>query len=142
MQVKDQQAATEQVVRHAQTIMEATGMSAGRTPVLDAGPLPGGSDDDLEHLPDGAYNPYQIALAGRLDDIPSDQLEPAVLRARDDLGRSGWRIVGLVPAESGRDATELTGLTPGDEHTFRLEALHDLNRLVLSVTSPPYRHPV
>src|SRR4051812_31534593 len=137
--VMEQRAATEQAERHAKTIMRATGVTTGSTPT-DAGPMPYGPDEDIEHLPDGAYNPYQIAVAGGIGDVPPGQLEPAVLRVRDGLRAAGWTIDELIPATNGRGSTQLTGGNPADGFTFSIEALHDLNRLVISVLSPPYRH--
>jgi hypothetical protein len=131
MRVMEQKAATEWAERHAATILRA----AGFWPVpIDAGPMPYGPDEDLELLPDGGYQPYQVALAAGIGDVPPDQLEPALARVRDALQQAGW-------ATNANGPTRLTGGNPEDGFAFDLEALHDLNRLVLSVTSPPYRHP-
>lgn len=139
VRVLDQRAATERAERHAQTIGQAIGLGTASMR-MDAGPMPYGPDEDIEHLPDGGYQPYQIALAGGIHDVPSDQLEPAVLRARERLRQAGWKIGRLLPATNGRSSTQLTGGTPEDGFGFSIEALHDLNRLVISVVSPPYRH--
>jgi hypothetical protein len=140
VRVLDQQAATERAEGHAQTIIQATKVTTGPTPT-DAGPMPYGPDEGVEILPDGTYDPFQIVVIGGIGDVPADQLEPAIQRVGDALRRSGWVLGDLTPAVIGRDSTRLTGANLADGHTFIIEALHDLNRLVINVTSPPYRHP-
>ncbi len=135
-----QEAATERAERHAQMIIKAAEVATGPTP-MDAGPMPYGPDEDIDVRPDGTYDPYQIAVISGIGDVPTDQLEAAIQRVGAVLRRSGWIIGDLTPAAIGRDSTRLTGANLADGHTFIIEALHDLNRLVINVTSPPYRHP-
>ncbi|MDL4817658.1 hypothetical protein [Actinomadura opuntiae] len=100
---------------------------------------------DVRYFEDGEFSPYNIASFSSIDGMPPDRAVPAVMRLKAYAERSGWAISSFRPATGGRTITELAGHASnyryGYGYGFRVEALHDANRIVLSVGSDCVRDP-
>ncbi|WP_344272692.1 hypothetical protein [Actinomadura napierensis] len=96
---------------------------------------------DVMYFKDGELSPYNIASFSSIDGIPPDKSVPAVMRLKAYAERSGWEISSFRPATGTRTITELAGHDVGSGYGFRVEALHDVNRIVISVGSECVRDP-
>jgi hypothetical protein len=134
VKVMAQQVARDQAERYVQDVGKA--FEVGKSPAYnDAGPLP---------CSDGAVHedtPYRYIYTAVVDDIPAVQLDAAILRARAHFEKSGWKITKFKSASGSNKITDLAGRNPVDGYGFSLEALHDANRLAISIGSPCYKHP-
>ncbi|KAB2373312.1 hypothetical protein [Actinomadura montaniterrae] len=100
---------------------------------------------DVMDFKDGESSPYNIASFSTIDGIPPDKAVPAIMRLKAFAERSGWKVSSFRPATGGRKITELAGHAAnyryGYGYGFRVEALHDANRIVMSVGSDCVRDP-
>jgi hypothetical protein len=106
---------------------------------LTGGPAPC-DQYELKYF-EGGSSPYKIAGFSSIDDIPPNKSVPAVMRLKAYAERSGWKISAFRPATGSRMSTELAGHDSHSGYGFSVEALHDVNRIVISVGSDCVRDP-
>ncbi|MBO2458543.1 hypothetical protein [Actinomadura violacea] len=120
-------------------------MHAGK-PATAPGGGPAPCDQfDLMDFKDGESSPYNIADFSAVDGMPPGKAVPAIMRLKAYAERSGWVISAFRPATGGRTSTELAGHAAGYRYGygygFTAEALHDMNRIVITAGSDCVRDP-
>lgn len=100
-----------------------------------------GPDDEVRFDDKGDSSPYNIASFSSIEKMPPDDLAPAIERLRAHAQQAGWVITRFRPLADGRQNTELAGHDPKTGNGLSAEALHDKQRIVISVGSPCVRAP-
>ncbi|MFB4299349.1 hypothetical protein [Actinomadura sp. NTSP31] len=100
---------------------------------------------DVTNFQDGEFSPYNIASFSSIDGVPTEKAIPAIMRLKAHAEQNGWKISSFRPATGTRTSTEIAGHASGYRYGygygFRVEAMHDMNRIVLSVGSDCVRDP-